>query len=86
MERGRGANLRRIAALDPKPDFDEIFGLVTRYEFPWEYVQGTSVAFLRDFAVPSISALLDRTGQFEHRGQKRYDDTTSSATRPPSTR
>lgn len=72
---GRDANLRRIAALDPVRDTDEIFRLVTRYEFPWEYVQGTSVAFLRDFAVPSISALLDRTGEFEHRGQKRYDDT-----------
>jgi hypothetical protein len=33
------------------------------------------VAFLRDFAVPGISALLDRTGEFAHRGQKRYDDT-----------
>lgn len=72
---GRHDNLRRIASLDPAVDHDEIFRLVTRYEFPWEYVQGTSVAFLRDFAVPSISALLDRTGEFEHRGQKRHDDT-----------
>ncbi|MGH3372642.1 MAG: oxygenase MpaB family protein [Nocardioidaceae bacterium] len=72
---GRDANLHRIARLDPAQDHDEIFALVTRYEFPWEYVQGTSLAFLRDFAVPSISGLLDRTGEFEHRGQKRYDDT-----------
>ena len=70
----RFANLRRIERLDPAQDFDEIFRLVTRFEFPWEYVQGTSIAFLRDFGVPSISDLLDRTGQFEHRGQKRYDD------------
>ncbi|MGH3331166.1 MAG: oxygenase MpaB family protein [Nocardioidaceae bacterium] len=73
--RGRYANLRRIESLDPAQDFDEIFGLVTQFEFPWEYVQGTSIAFLRDFGVPSIAALLDRTGQFEHHGQKRYDDT-----------
>ncbi len=72
---GRDANLRRIESLDPAQDFDEIFGLVTQFEFPWEYVQGTSIAFLRDFGVPSIAALLDRTGQFEHHGQKRYDDT-----------
>ncbi|MGE5720091.1 MAG: oxygenase MpaB family protein [Nocardioidaceae bacterium] len=72
---GRYANLRRIERLDPATDYDEIFSLVTQYEFPWEYVQGTSLAFMRDYGVPSISALLDRTGQFEHHGQKRYDDT-----------
>lgn len=72
---GRETNLRRIERLDPTRDYDEIFRLVTRFEFPWEYLQGTSVAFMRDYAVPSISALLDRTGEFEHHGQKRYDDT-----------
>jgi len=75
MVSGRYANLRRIESLDPAADYDEIFSLVTQYEFPWEYVQGTSLAFMRDYGVPSISALLDRTGQFEHHGQKRYDDT-----------
>lgn len=29
----------------------------------------------RTFGVPSISALLHRTGEFERRAQKRYDDT-----------
>ena len=72
---GRFDNLRRIESLDPAVDFDEILGLVTQYEFPWEYVQGTSIAFMRDYGVPSISALLDRTAQFERHGQKRYDDT-----------
>ena len=68
-------NLRRIERLDPAVDFDEILGLVAYHEFPWEYVQGTSIAFMRDYGVPSISDLLDRTGRFEHDGQKRYDDT-----------
>lgn len=72
---GRYSRLRRIESLDPAVDFDEIFGLVTRYEFPWDYTQGTAIAFMRDFAVPSISRLLDGTAEFEHRGQKRYDDT-----------
>lgn len=72
---GRYANLRRIERLDPTTDYDEIFRLVSQYEFPWEYVQGTSIAFMRDYGVPSISRLLDRTGEFEHHGQKRYDDT-----------
>jgi hypothetical protein len=73
--KGRYDNLRRIERLDPAEDFDEIFGLVTQFEFPWEYVQGTSIAFMRDYGVPSISRLLDRTGEFERHGQKRYDDT-----------
>jgi len=68
-------NLRLIASLDPVRDHDEIFRLTTRYEFPWDYQQGTSFAFLRDFGVPTISRLLDHTGQFEHHGRKRYDDT-----------
>jgi hypothetical protein len=68
-------NLRRIEQLDPAADFDEIVALVAYHEFPWEYVQGTSIAFMRDYGVPSISDLLDRTGRFEHDGQKRYDDT-----------
>jgi hypothetical protein len=38
-------------------------------------VQGTGIAFLRDYGVPSIARLLDRTGEFEHHGIKRYDDT-----------
>ena len=71
---GRYSRLRRIELLNPAKDFDEIFALLTRYEFPWDYTQGTSIAFMRDFGVPSISALLDRTGEFEHHGQKRYDD------------
>lgn len=73
--KGRYANFRRIEKLDPEVDFDEIYRLVAYYEFPFEFVQGTSIAFLRDYGVPSISDLLDRTGRFEHDGQKRYDDT-----------
>ena len=68
---GRGHrydNLRRIEQLDPAVDFDEIFQLVAYHEFPFEYVQGTSIAFMRDYGVPSISDLLDRTGRFEHDG------------------
>ena len=30
---------------------------------------------MRDYGIPSIAALLDRTGEFEHHGVKRYDDT-----------
>ena len=64
-----------IRTLDPERDRDEIAWLVSRHEFPWDYNQGNGVAFLRDYGIPSISALLDRTGEFEHDGVKRYDDT-----------
>jgi hypothetical protein len=68
-------NLERVRALDPETDYDEIAFITSRYEFPWDYVQGTSIAFLRDYGVPSIARLLDRTREFEDHGVKRYDDT-----------
>ncbi|SEC54182.1 hypothetical protein SAMN04489844_2490 [Nocardioides exalbidus] len=72
---GRLANLRRIQSLDPEVDFDEIVRLTARFEFPWDYVQGTGIAFMRDYGIPSIAGLLDRTREFEDHGVKRYDDT-----------
>jgi hypothetical protein len=73
--RGRYANLERIKTLDPEADADEILRLTSRHDFPWDYQQGTGVAFMRDYGIPSIAALLDRTREFEHHGVKRYDDT-----------
>ena len=64
-----------VRTLDPVCDRDEIAWLVSRHEFPWDYNQGTGVAFLRDYGIPSIAALLDRTAEFETDGVKRYDDT-----------
>jgi len=68
-------NLARIRKLDPATDYDEIAFLTSRYEFPWDFAQGTGIAFLRDYGVPSIARLLDRTREFEDHGVKRYDDT-----------
>jgi hypothetical protein len=67
--------LREIRTLDPERDTDRIVWLTSRHEFPWDYTQGTGIAFLRDYGIPSISRLLDRTAQFETDGVKRYDDT-----------
>jgi hypothetical protein len=67
--------LREIRTLDPERDTDRIVWLTSRLEFPWDYTQGTGIAFLRDYGIPSISRLLDRTAQFENDGVKRYDDT-----------
>jgi hypothetical protein len=72
---GRHAVLRRIEQLDPAVDFREICRLMTTYEFPWDMNQALSFALFRTYAVPSIGALLARTGELVDRVQKRYDDT-----------
>ncbi|MFD7767402.1 oxygenase MpaB family protein [Streptomyces sp. NPDC059787] len=72
---GRYSRLRRIQQMDPQRDFEQIYRWIVHYEFPRDYLHGTSVAFLRDFGVPRVSRLLDRTQEFERAGQKRYDDT-----------
>jgi hypothetical protein len=75
--RHRFDNLDEIRTLDPYDDAerDRIVTLTGRYDFPWDFDQGTAIAFLRDYGIPSIARLLDRTGEFEHDGVKRYDDT-----------
>ncbi|MEV4559522.1 oxygenase MpaB family protein [Kitasatospora sp. NPDC049285] len=72
---GRYSRLHYIQTLDPERDYDEIFKLVTRYEFPWDYHTGWSFALVTDFVIPSITHTLAGTGEFAHRGMKRYDDT-----------
>lgn len=72
---GRYDTLHRIQQLDPVQDHCQIYHLMTGYEFPWEMTRSLELALMRTFCVPSISALLDQTGEFKHRPQKRYDDT-----------
>jgi ER-bound oxygenase mpaB/B'/Rubber oxygenase, catalytic domain len=75
--RGRFDNLAEIRTLDPYDDADRdrIVTLTARHDFPWDFDQGVAIAFLRDYGIPSIARLLDRTKQFEGDGIKRYDDT-----------
>ncbi len=75
--RHRFDHLAEIRALDPYDDADRdrIVTLTARHDFPWDFDQGVAIAFLRDYGIPSISRLLDRTRQFEDHGVKRYDDT-----------
>ena len=67
--------MRRIAELDPERDHREIMYLVSAYEFPFDTTRALEFALYRTYAVVSIGTLLDRTGEFRHRAQKRYDDT-----------
>ena len=71
----RGDWLHRIEQLDPERDHHEIYRIMVGHEFPWDMNQSLSFALFRTYAVPSIGALLARTGEFEQRAQKRYEDT-----------
>lgn len=71
----RYANLREIQRLDPLKDHCRIVYLTCGYEFPWDSTRSLEVALYRTYSVPSISALLDQTGEFRLHTQKRYDDT-----------
>jgi hypothetical protein len=67
--------LRRIAELDPVADAQRIYRFSAGFEFPWDYRRSLELALFGTYCVPSISALLDATGEFAARAQKRYDDT-----------
>jgi hypothetical protein len=66
---------RAIAALDPHCDYERIAQLLVVYEFPFDIVRALEVALFHTYGSQSIARLLDRTGEFRKRGQKRYDDT-----------
>jgi hypothetical protein len=71
----RSRVLKEIVSLDPVADCQRIVHLSTRYDFPWDTVSALEFALFRTYCVPSISALLNSTGEFNARAQKRYDDT-----------
>jgi hypothetical protein len=45
------------------------------YDFPWDITRALEMALFRTFASPAIGRLLEATGEFAARPQKRYDDT-----------
>ncbi|MGR3594658.1 MAG: oxygenase MpaB family protein [Limimaricola soesokkakensis] len=65
----------RIPELSPERDFEEIARLLTTCAFAWDIERALEFALFRTYAIPSISGLLDRTGEFGRRAEKRYDDT-----------
>jgi len=71
----RFANLREIERLDPARDCQRIVHLSFGYEFSWDSTRALELALYRTYCVPSISGLLDRTGEFYRAAQRRYDDT-----------
>ena len=73
---GRYDITKRIAALDPERDHVLIVHYLVGWEFPWDYIRALEMALYRTFAVPTTSRLLDQTGEFHARPQRRYDDTS----------
>jgi hypothetical protein len=71
----RYATLKAIQQLEPERDHQRIVFLSSCYDFPFDTTRALEFALFRTFCIPRISALLDRTGEFRDRAQKRYDDT-----------
>lgn len=67
--------LDEILSLDPARDHQRIVYLSAAFEFPFDMTRSLEFALFRTYAVPTIGALLERTGEFTQRTQKRYDDT-----------
>lgn len=68
-------HLQEIRGLDPVSDHSRIVYLDACFEFPWDTTRALELALFRTFAVPSVAAVLDSTGEFDRAPQKRYDDT-----------
>lgn len=66
---------QEIASLDEHRDVQRIVHLLAAYEFGWDFARALEVALFYTYASDSVSRLLNRTGEFEKFGQKRYDDT-----------
>jgi hypothetical protein len=71
----RFSALQQIQLLNPQHDHQRIVFLSKCYDFAFDTTRALEFALYRTYCVPSISALLDRTGEFRLRAQKRYDDT-----------
>jgi uncharacterized protein (DUF2236 family) len=72
---GRYDRLREFRRLDPERDYHRIYRDMALLEFPWDLTMGIQLGFYRTFAVPGISALLDRTGRMTAHTQRRLDNT-----------
>ena len=67
-----------LAAMTPPPLDHAAVSTCRRlagHLFPWDITRALELALLKTFCLPSISGLLSRTGEFEQRPRKRYDDT-----------
>ncbi|GAA4398329.1 oxygenase MpaB family protein [Nibrella viscosa] len=64
-----------LRTLDPTRDYERMVQLLIGYEFPFDINRALELALFHTYASPRVSALTNRTGEFEQHGQRRYDDT-----------
>jgi len=75
LTRRSGKWTRKIETLDAVVHAEKIGEILLAHVFPLDIFIATEIGQLRTFTVPSISKLLHQTGQYEHDGIKRLDDT-----------
>lgn len=80
MPRRRYLHTRHLASLDPQQDYAEMLQTLARHEFPLDMLLAGELAQLKTFAIPRMSSLLHRTGQYEQHSVKRLDDTRAILT------
>ena len=61
--------------MDPETEHEALVRITGTVEFAWDMHRALEVALFRTYAVPRISGLLARTGEFTRNPQRRYDDT-----------
>ncbi|CBN79057.1 conserved unknown protein [Ectocarpus siliculosus] len=72
----RFRRIRRLRkSLDAKEDCSEVVRQMVQLEFPFLMTKSLEFALFATYGVPSISKLLDKTGEFRKHVGKRYDDT-----------
>jgi ER-bound oxygenase mpaB/B'/Rubber oxygenase, catalytic domain len=71
------ARVSRTEPSAPDHDYLRTFRHAFGESFGWEVHRALELAIFHSFAVPAISGVLDQTGEFTERGQKRYDDTVA---------
>jgi hypothetical protein len=69
-----------IEAFDPESQSTEILEILTTRVFPLDILISLELAQLRTFTIPTISALLHKTRQYEEDGERRIDDTKAILT------
>jgi hypothetical protein len=67
--------LKEILTLDAERDHQRIVLLSMRQDFPFDSTRALELALFRTYGSPSVSGLLDRSGEFARDAQQRYDDT-----------
>ncbi|CAI6233664.1 unnamed protein product [Periconia digitata] len=75
LQKRYGRTPAEFAGLGYK-DAQAILGQLGLYESPWLFLAGKDFAFLRAFAIPSISKVSVNASEMVHRAGKRYADTT----------